>query len=65
MPRQKKGKLMNTPYPCDRCIHCEFDLLDKDNPNSSAWCELDYCGIDYSLFKWGDRDCPSFKEDRD
>jgi len=43
---------MNTPEPCDTCANCEYDPLDKDKPNASAWC--------YFKHKMGDEECMDY-----
>ena len=33
---------MNTPSPCDKCIHLYYDCMKKDNPSDSAECKLGF-----------------------
>lgn len=32
---------MNTPSPCDKCVHCKWDILREEDPLDSAWCEFE------------------------
>ena len=47
---------MNTPKPCDSCIHVEWNVMEEDDPNASAWCgERDVAA------RWGDPRCPLYQ----
>jgi len=44
---------MNTPNPCDTCIHCRYDVMHEDDPLSVAWCEYDLTmGIECSAYEY-------------
>ncbi len=44
---------MNTPPPCDNCIHLYYDAMTKDQPDGHIECMKDHV--------IGDRNCPEFK----
>lgn len=54
---------MNTPSPCNECIHCTWDMTKEDDPYTytPTWCKLGEAGFDYTLCRWGDKDCPSYE----
>ena len=47
---------MNTPKPCDSCVHVEWDVMGEDDPNASVW-----CNEDDAAKRWGDIRCPLYE----
>lgn len=45
---------MNTPYPCNECIHLCYDALQKDTPNHPGECDLNN--------QMGNEQCNDFKK---
>ena len=48
---------MNTPKPCDACIHLYYDALAKDDPLYTAECKL--------LLDLGNEACPFYCHQKD
>jgi hypothetical protein len=44
---------MNTPSPCNTCVHLYYDALQKDNPDYTAECKL--------MLELGNLDCKEYK----
>lgn len=45
---------MNTPEPCATCKHCQYNRMEKNDENASAWCGL-------GTTNWGNIECPKYE----